>query len=232
MQPYFLPYIGYYQLMHAVDKFVILDDVHYIKGGWVNRNIIPISAKANWMTLPLVSPSPNRAINETLIADDNGWKKKMIRMVNQSYAKHARCGDSKALFNEIIQEASGNLAEFLTKTLIKVSSFLHLTSEILVANRVETMEGMRGQDRVIGICKKLNAKTYINLPGGKNLYDEKVFAQSGIELLFLNPSVHAIKLKSGLNDSIYVSILDLIMHNDLNQIQDSLSQYELSNLKS
>jgi hypothetical protein len=229
MQPYFFPYIGYYQLIHAVDKFVILDDVYYIKGGWVNRNIIPICAKAHWVTVPLQTASQNRLINETLIAGDNGWKRKMNRMVDKNYSKGCNSTNGKSIFQETIEHAGGNLAEFLTDTLKKVCSFLQLKHEFIVASEILRKENLVGEDRIIAICKTLRASSYINLPGGRKLYHENAFAHYNIELRFLNPSIHAIKLKSGLNDSIYVSILDLIMHNDLNQIQDSLSQYTLSN---
>jgi hypothetical protein len=229
MQPYFFPYIGYYQLMHAVDKFVILDDVYYIKGGWVNRNIIPICEKAHWVTIPLQTPSQNRLINETLIAGDNGWKRKMIAMVDKNYSKGSNSKKGKTIFQETIKHAGGNLAEFLTDSLKKVCSFLQLKHEIILASEILRKENLVGEDRIIGICKTLKASSYINLPGGRKLYHENAFADSNIELRFLNPSIHAIKLKSGLNNSIYVSILDLIMNNDLDQIQDSLSQYSLSN---
>ena len=78
MQPYFAPYIGYFQLIAAVDVFVVLDDVNYIKGGWINRNKVLCHGKPTWLTVPLQGASPNKKIFELEIAPDNGWKKKML----------------------------------------------------------------------------------------------------------------------------------------------------------
>ena len=92
MQPYFLPYIGYFQLMAAVDRFVILDDVNYIKGGWINRNRLPARNGTMWLTLPLVGASPNRIIREIEILPDNGWKRAMERTVALTYAEATGSG--------------------------------------------------------------------------------------------------------------------------------------------
>ncbi len=87
MQPYFFPYIGYFQLINSVDKFVILDDVNYIKKGWINRNYILVNSKPCLFTIPLVKPSQNKLINETEIAFESNWKKKFLKTIETGYAK-------------------------------------------------------------------------------------------------------------------------------------------------
>jgi len=226
MQPYFFPYIGYYQLMHAVEKFVVLDDVDYIKGGWINRNIIPIGGKPHWLTLPLVSPSPNRQINQTNIADDNGWRKKMLRTIHENYSKKIDATDLLNLIDEIIAKAEGNLAEYITKTIKEISSLFRIGTEILKASQDFPKKNIGGEERVINICQKLNAEIYINLPGVKSIYNRNKFVDSGIQLVFLDPDIEKINLISGTN-SIYVSIIDLMMRNNLDSIRESLDKYNL-----
>ena len=74
MQPYFFPYIGYWQLIHAVDHFVIYDDVNYIKGGWINRNRILINGKPAYITVPLHKASAFKRICDTDLQPSPFWR--------------------------------------------------------------------------------------------------------------------------------------------------------------
>src|SRR4051812_7809722 len=85
MQPYFVPYLGYFQLLAAVDKIVLLDDVNFINGGWINRNRIRVNGQPHWLTLPLAQASQNRLINEINIVDDPAWKRKAVRTLELTY---------------------------------------------------------------------------------------------------------------------------------------------------
>ena len=67
MQPYLFPYLGYFQLIAAVDKFVFYDDVNFIKNGWINRNRLLISGKVNYITIPLSGASSFLKINQVLV---------------------------------------------------------------------------------------------------------------------------------------------------------------------
>ena len=64
MQPYYLPYIGYWQLLNAVDKYVIYDDVNFIKGGWINRNRILNNGVVQYFNVPMIGSSPFKLINQ------------------------------------------------------------------------------------------------------------------------------------------------------------------------
>ena len=87
MQPYFLPYIGYWQLLNAVDKYVIYDDVNYIKGGWINRNRILINKEPKYFNVKLNGASPNKLINEVEVSNDNIWQKKLLKTIEENYKK-------------------------------------------------------------------------------------------------------------------------------------------------
>ena len=87
MQPYFMPYIGYLQLMNAVDKFVLYDDVNYINKGWINRNRILVNGQAYLFTIPLKEASQNRLINEIYLSNDPKWKGKLLKTIEQGYKK-------------------------------------------------------------------------------------------------------------------------------------------------
>src|SRR5712671_2604438 len=117
MQPYFLPYIGYFQLMSAVDKVVLLDDVNFINGGWINRNRIVVNGERYWLTLPLSKASQNSLINEIKIVDDPVWKRKTMRTVELNYRGAPYAPQVLPLFSEMLAEARGSLSAFLYRQL-------------------------------------------------------------------------------------------------------------------
>ena len=87
MQPYFFPYLGYWQLMNIVDKFVIYDDVNYIKRGWINRNRILVEGKPFYIHVPVMKASQNKIINEMEVFVDSSLRKKELKTIELAYKK-------------------------------------------------------------------------------------------------------------------------------------------------
>jgi hypothetical protein len=210
MQPYFLPYIGYFQLMAAVDKFILLDDVNYIKGGWINRNRIFCNGKPSWITIPLLGASPNKLIADIEILPDNGWRRKLTNQIRQSYAGARFCSSTFRHFESWIENAQGSLSVYLYKFLQDISSILDINTEIVPSSSIFPKNRLSGFDRVLDICIQAGATHYINAPGGKFLYDAEVFQNRGIVLEFIEPKIPA--LPDRVADSGMLSILHLLMH--------------------
>ncbi|MFN9114197.1 MAG: WbqC family protein, partial [Bacteroidota bacterium] len=126
MQPYFLPYIGYFQLMAAADRFVFLDDVNYINRGWINRNRLRTPQGPAWFTLPLVGASQNRLICDLEIKPDDGWKRSLERTLSINYSKAPCYAEVFPQFVSTLAAASGNLAQFLTQNLQQLAAWLGL----------------------------------------------------------------------------------------------------------
>lgn len=210
MQPYFVPYIGYFQLIAAVDKFILLDDVNYIKGGWINRNRILSNATPTWMTIPLLGASPNKLIADIEILPDNGWRRKMTNQIRQSYAGARFCASTFRHFEIWIENAQGSLSVYLYKLLQDISSILDINTEIVPSSSIFPKNILSGVDRVLDICNQVGATHYINAPGGKFLYDAEVFQKKGIVLEFVEPKIPA--LPDRVADSGMLSILHLLMH--------------------
>jgi hypothetical protein len=222
MQPYFLPYIGYFQLMSAVDKFVLLDDVNFINRGWINRNRIAVNGEPNWMTLPLIKASQNRLINEIKIFEDPSWKRKVLRTVELSYRQAPYFAQVLPLFSEILEEARGPLAIFLHYQLARMAAYIGLDVRIEKTSSVYPKEGRTGQDRILDICGREGADSYLNLRGGRDLYDPAAFSALGIELLFVESNFEAMKLQHGADEGPYLSILDLVMFNSPATVRDAI----------
>jgi hypothetical protein len=227
MQPYFLPYIGYWQLIQAVDKFVILDDVNYINRGWINRNRISVHGEPCWMTLPLIAASQNRLISEIDLLPDDGWKSRLIKKVEDSYQGESSFPATMQVFRELMGRAQGNLSVYLAATIQRICDLLALATEIIPSSRIFPKEDLKGQHRILDICAKLGADEYLNPPGGRDLYDSELFAGCGIKLMFLDASQSGIGLKSGSYCGEMLSLLDTLMMNPLEAIRAAVSKFQI-----
>ena len=117
MQPYFLPYIGYFQLMAAADKFVIYDDVNFINRGWVNRNRILLDGRAHSIVIPLQSASQNRRINEIELVSERSWRSGILKTVRHAYGKAPQFENVFALVSNIVNFDEDNLSKYLFNAL-------------------------------------------------------------------------------------------------------------------
>lgn len=227
MQPYFFPYLGYWQLLASVDKLILLDDVNYIQRGWINRNRIAINGQPAWLTVPLQGASQNRMICDIDILPDNGWKQKMQRTLATSYAHAPMAQTIQVLFEQWLASANGNLSTALHAGLIQIATLLGITTTIVPSSRAYAKDGLKGQQRILDICRREGASIYINPPGGREIYDAELFRQAGIELMFLQPDLHSEQLCSGVLDGAILSILDTLMHNPVESVAAAISSFEL-----
>lgn len=182
MQPYLFPYIGYWQLVDAVDIFVIYDDVNFIKQGYINRNKILQNKKAHLFTLSLIGASPNKKINDIKIGSNSN---KLLRTIKQNYSKAPFYKDVFQVLEEILNNEEKELSKFLGFSLVKIAKYLNIDTKFLYSSDIKNDKTFKAQDRLIEMSKILNATGYINSIGGIELYDKEVFSQNDINLSFL-----------------------------------------------
>ncbi len=223
MQPYFMPYIGYWQLMAAVDTYVIYDDVNYIKKGWINRNNILVNNDKQLFTISLNGASQNKLINEITIADDFTKLRKTIHM---AYHKAPYYNDVMALLDKIFSYQSSNLADFIANSIELVCQYLDIQTKIIMSSDIEKDNSLKGQDKILEICKLLNADTYYNAIGGQELYDKSVFEKENIKLCFLKSDIPEY---SQYNNNFVpgLSIIDVLMFNNPMLVNKMLIDYTL-----
>jgi hypothetical protein len=226
MQPYFLPYIGYFQLINAVDKFILYDIVNFIKGGWINRNRIIVSGTDYMFSIPLIKASPNKNIADIYIKDDPKWKSQLLKTIEQNYKKAPYFEQIFSLFTSIIQKEESNLSKFILNSLKLINSYLDINTEIIPSANKYKFNQLKGAEKVIQICKQENADTYINAINGRELYDKEMFKEQDISLFFIKSQV--IDYKQFKNKFIpNLSILDVLMFNSREQVKEFLNKYEL-----
>lgn len=187
MQPYFFPYLGYFQLIRAVDIFVAFDDVSYIKRGWINRNFLLMGCAPIRFTVPLANASQFRPICGTLIAS-TAWQKKFLKTLHQAYAKAPYFSTVYVLAESVVTQHYPSLAELALSSLKAVMAYLGLETLVRPTSRTYGNGHLRGQDRILDICRQEKADVYLNLPGGRALYDPEMFAAANVDLRFLQSS--------------------------------------------
>lgn len=223
MQPYFFPYLGYFQLIQSVDRFVIYDDVNFIKGGWINRNFILGRSGPQRITLQLSGASPNKHINQIQVGT-NG--RKLLMTITQAYTRAPRVMEISRLMESCLLQSQKNLATYLEVTLREACTFLDLETEILLSSQIEKDNSLRGAEKVIAICRALGADTYINSIGGLQLYDRQQFKDAGLELRFIQTGrVSYPQLRPDFVPNL--SIIDLMMFNERQELRGLLQEYAL-----
>ena len=226
MQPYLFPYIGYFQLIQAADRFVVYDDVNYIKGGWINRNRILIGGEARYFTLPPRGASPNKRIYEIPLGDVAFWRKKFLKALQQEYRRAPHFEETFGLVEKLCHYETGNLAEFLLNSLKGVCEWLGIETEVVPSSRAYGNAKLRGQARVLDICLREKADVYINPIGGRSLYSADEFRERGVELRFLES--RTVEYPQDRREFVpQLSIVDVMMFNPKSRIREMLGAYSL-----
>lgn len=223
MQPYFMPYIGYWQLMAAVDKYVVYDDVNFIKRGWINRNNILVNGQPYLFSIALKEASQNKLIKEIEIADDFSKLRKTIEM---AYKKAPYFEILHPLLDSIFEFEDKNLAHFLFNSLTKVAEYLNLQTEFVLSSNLCNNKSLKGEDKIIDICRLLNATEYYNAIGGQELYHVDRFLDNQLVLNFLQPHLKPYK-QYGTEFVSGLSMIDVLMFNSPTQVRYLLNDYEL-----
>ena len=226
MQPYFFPYIGYWQLMNAVDKYVIYDDVNFIKGGWINRNRILLNGKPQYFNVQMKGASPFKLINEIEINSSESSINKNLKTIYMAYHQAPYFEKVNFLLEKILETQTDNLAEYVINSIRCVAEYLEIKTEIVISSLLSKSNKLKGQDKVIEICKKLNATDYYNAIGGMDLYSFYEFKKNGINLSFLK--TNDICYEQFNNEFVSnLSIIDVMMFNSKDEIKEMLDDFTL-----
>ena len=226
MQPYFLPYIGYFQLINAVDVFVVYDDVNYINKGWINRNRILVNEQAQIITIPLVEASQNKHIFEIELFEDLKWREKLLKTIEFNYKKAPYLKDVYLLIESIVLFEEPNLSRYIHNSLIQICQYLDINTVIVPTSAKYQNGHLKGADKIMDICLQEKAQQYINPIGGVELYDKQMFVNNNIQLYFIQSE--KIEYKQFNNEFVpSLSIIDLLMFNSKGEIRDILSKYSL-----
>ena len=223
MQPYFMPYLGYFQAIAAVDKYVVYDDVQYIKRGWINRNNLIIGGQKKMFSISLDGASQNKLINEISFIDNFN---NFLLTLKYNYSKAPFYSEVYPLIESICKFPKKGLGEFIYNSFVEICNFLDIKTELMLSSSIEKDNTLKAEEKIIHICKVLKAKTYINAIGGQDLYSKQKFDENGMKLYFIK--MDNIEYKQFSNEFIpNLSIIDVLMHNGKEGTKELLNKYTL-----
>lgn len=227
MQPYFLPYIGYFQLINSVDEFVIYDNIQYTKKGWINRNRILDHGSDRLFTVSIKKDSDYLDVVDRKLSES--WDKDRKKLLNSLYILYHKAPHFKETFDiieECLLDDEDNLFTFILNSLNKVNSYLDIKTSIIISSSINIDHSLKSQDKVLAICKVREATTYINAIGGMELYSKTIFESNGIDLKFIKSQ--PITYTQFENTFVpWLSIVDVMMFNSKDTIQEYLNSYIL-----
>jgi hypothetical protein len=228
MQPYFFPYFPYYQLIAAVDLFLIYDDVQYIKGGWINRNRILLNGRAHYVTLPVARRNLKNFISECEFVGLARAREKVLGQLANAYRGAPFYQATLDLVREALPCDGESLAHSLSRQLSLVSRFLGIQTHIRCSSELAGNEsGLRGQDRVLHICRSVGATDYINAIGGQELYESQAFEAAGLRLNYLRGRPFEYPQNNGHEFTPNLSVIDLLMFGGQARAISLVGEYDL-----
>jgi hypothetical protein len=226
MQPYFFPYIGYFQLIGSVDLFILYDNIKYTKKGWINRNRILQNGKDVMFSLPLENDSDFLHVCERKLAKDFN-RDTLLNKIRGAYDRAPYFTQTFRWIEQIVQYEEQNLFEFLHALILKTCTYLGLTTEIRISSHMAIDHDLKNQDKVLALCAAVGADTYVNAIGGVNLYEKDLFLSRGIQLQFIKSKPFEY-VQFGASFVPCLSIIDVMMFNPLDTIRKCIvSNYEL-----
>ncbi|MDY0090959.1 MAG: WbqC family protein [Flavobacteriaceae bacterium] len=226
MQPYFLPYIGYFQLINMVDEFVLYDAIEFTKRGWIHRNRMLLNGSDEYFTLPLKKDSDYLCVNQRFLTENfQEFRAKLLRKIEQNYKKAPYFEAFFPYLLEILDYKETNLFDYIFNSIQVVNKYLGITTPIIISSSLpEEITQLKGQEKVLELCKQLKADIYINSSGGVALYQKEVFKQHNITLKFFRTDT--IEYKQFNHPFVhFLSILDVVMFNSKEQILTYLNSY-------
>jgi WbqC-like protein family len=227
MQPYFFPYIGYFQLINAVDEFVVYDNIEYTKKGWINRNRILLDGKDSYITLPLKRDSDYLDVKERRLAGT--WpteRNKILSQITGAYGKAPYFNTAYSIIKKSFLFEDDNLFNFLLNSLFLLGEYLEINTPFLISSTISIDHELKSEKKVLEICKARGADKYYNPIGGVELYSRGNFKNAGLDLFFLK--TNNFQYRQFNNDFIpFLSIIDVMMFNSREKIKEYLDFYHV-----
>ena len=227
MQPYIFPYIGYFQLINAVDTFVFYDDVNFIKRGWINRNRILVNGEESLITFPCIKASQNKEIREIEIDLSDKQYKKILKTISFTYKNAPKYKEVYPIVQNCLESNSRTISDLAIYSIQQICKYMNIKTSFEISSlKYPSTKGLDKADRLIEIVKIEKGKKYINPIGGQQLYAKKYFEANKVNLQFLN-SIE-IEYVQFTNDFVpNLSMIDVLMFNSIDRVRDMLNSYEL-----
>jgi hypothetical protein len=227
MQPYFIPYLGYFQLMQACDVFMFYDDAQYVKRSWMNRNRLFVGSAVDYYTIPIQAHSHTALINEIALTDEHDMHVKgLMKKFDRTYSKAQYFEETRDILDAVLKADSASFSGYVVAGLEILANRLKISFLSRLASESEIDSGLRGQEKLLSLVESVGAETYLNLPGGRTLYQSSDFTSRGLKLRFIDPHLPD-RYESSTSSLSRLSIIDTLAHYGVEQTTTLVSHYEI-----
>lgn len=227
-QPYFLPYLGYFALIKHTTHWIVFDTPQFIRQGWIQRNRI-LKPVEGWQYIgvPIEKHSRDIAIKDIKIRQTEKWGEKILAQLEHYKKKAPYYSETIKLVEKIVLNNTDSIVEMNVNALSLVCNYLNIDFSYQIYSESDfRVDRVNNPDEwALETCKILGAKIYYNLSGGIEFYDSEKYKQNGIELYFLKLNINEYNQKRSTFEPA-LSIVDVLMFNDVEQIKDYLNDYE------
>ncbi|MEY4611921.1 MAG: hypothetical protein RL246_2240 [Bacteroidota bacterium] len=227
MQPYFFPYLGYFQLVQAADHFVFYDDVMFIKKGWINRNRILMQGNEFLFSIPLEKQSQHKSIRHSTVAYGTEFPNKWLQQIESAYKKAPNFQEVFELILQVIQEKPASVADLAAKSVMETWTYLGLEKKFYLSSELTTKPDADRALRLIHLTQELGESHYINAVNGQSLYDKSFFAEHGVQLDFLSPKLQPYAQGNQAEFTAGLSMIDVLMWNSKEAVVHQLKNFDL-----
>lgn len=229
MQPYFMPYIGYFQLINAVDEFILFDTPQFIRHGWIERNnILKINGDSIYIKVPLVKHERSTAILDIKINNSINWEEKILAQITHYKKKAPYYNEVTTLLNYSFEFKTESIVKLNYYALKTICDYLNITTPIKIWSemKVEIESANAPDEWALNICKALKADTYYNPEGGLSFFDRSKYKNENIEIKFLRST--EIEYNQFSNNFVpFLSIIDLLMFCSKNEVISMMDKFKI-----
>ncbi len=231
MQPYFFPYLGYYQLVSNTNIFIFYNDVNFVERGWINRNYILMNKQKGLITIPLKKASSNKKINEIEILSDKKIFNKILRTIELNYSSAPNFKQGFVILKEIFDKGSNTIDQLAITSIDSVFKYLDLPFDYELSSNIDYDRTSTKVDKIVEISKNYNVDTIYFPPGSTSLYSDRDFSRRGLKSKVIHPVFKEYSQRLP-NDQFIpgLSMLDLIMNNDKNKLLGMLQSFKVGQL--
>lgn len=229
MQPYFFPYIGYFQLIAACDKYIFFDTPQFERRSWMNRNrIINIAEGSTYISVPVVKAPQKTAICDMHINNSTDWREKLLAQLEVYKKRAPYYRETMEIVRSVIARETDSLVEMSVASVIESCKYmgLDLDWDIFSQMELDVPSDCEPDEWALEICRALGADEYVNAPGGEAFFDKSKYQRAGIKLEFLQPELLPYTQRIGRFEP-GLSIIDVMMYNSPEKIREMLNAYSL-----
>lgn len=226
MQPYVFPYVGYFSLVQACDRFVFFDDVNHRPRGWVHRNRILLGGRDHLFTVPLAGASQNGWIVDTRLHDLAAFRRSFISLLQQAYRRAPHHDAGMDYVEQVLAADCTTIAELGQRSVELACRRIGLERPFLCASQAFAVSrGIGRSERLMAITRALGATRYVNSIGGRALYEPGDFEAHGLELAFVEPQLRPYAQVGAQAFVPGLSIIDLFMHLDATEVRRHVAAF-------